>query len=243
VKPNVERTTSPSVKPPPLYPIVNVAEPGTAAAARATALALALARAGLAWVQLRAKPLSAGEFTRLALALAQEFDPLGCRLIVNDRADVALAVRAAGLHLGDEDLPAAAARTLLGPAALIGYSTHSAAEVAAVCNVTDTPLRDVAADDSVNCDVDYLGFGPVFESPTKAGVRDARGLTLLTTVCANSRLPVVAIGGITLETAPQCWQAGAASVAIISELERAFEAGRLDDLLQRYRTAATRHGF
>lgn len=214
----------------PLYPIVNVAQPGAAAAARATALALALAQAGLRLIQLRAKPLGAGEATRLARTLVEKLAPLGCRLIVNDRADVALAADAAGVHLGDEDLPVAAARTLLGPAALIGYSTHALAEIAAAGAAT--------GQDPHACQADYLGFGPIFESPTKPGLRTARGLALLEQACASSSLPVVAIGGITVETAPLCWQAGAASVAVISELERAFETGHLDEVLARYRQLA-----
>ncbi len=230
------------VKSAPLYPIVNVAESGAAAIERATALAMALAQAGLPLVQLRAKTLGAGEFTRLACTLVDEFERLGCRLIINDRADVALAAGASGLHLGDEDLPMAAARALLGAGCLIGYSTHSVAEVVAAGGPPRLVTAGAAVDRSSIRQLDYLGFGPVFESPTKAGVRTARGLTMLEEVCRSSRLPVVAIGGITLGTAAACWRAGAAGVAVISELELAFAAGRLGDLLQRYRELAKAHG-
>jgi len=236
----------------PLYPIVNVADDSDTAVARATALAIALARAGLALVQLRAKTLGAGDYARLARRLIEQLDPLGCRLIVNDRADVARAAGAWGLHVGDEDLPVASARELLGPKCLIGYSTHAIAEVAAACDVPayEVPACEVpdgceprrAADsrlsDNASRGADYLGFGPVFDSPTKAGVRQARGLELLRLACNRSTLPVVAIGGMTVERAAACWQAGATSVAVISELERAFESGRLEELLEQYRNAA-----
>ena len=86
---------------------------------------------------------------------------------------------------------------------MIGYSTHSPTEAQAA---SDLP-------------VDYLGFGPVFDSPTKAGVRSARGLEQLASACSASSLPIVAIGGVTLLTAPHAIAAGAASVAVIRELE------------------------
>lgn len=227
----------------PLYPIVNVVDDSEREAARATALALALARAGLPLVQLRAKTLGAGVMTSLARTLIAQLDPLGCRLIVNDRADVALAAGAWGLHLGDEDLPVASARSLLGPERLIGYSTHAIDEVAAACGGPGGEGQRPAGpiDRDAAGGADYLGFGPVFDSPTKSGVREARGLELLRQACRRSTLPVVAIGGITIDNATECWQAGATSVAVISELERAFEADRLDDLLRRYRDAAGAH--
>ena len=75
--------------------------------------------------------------------------------------------------------------------------------------------------------VDYIGFGPVFDSPTKAGARAPRGLDLLAAACRVSRFPVVAIGGVTLARAPALWQAGAASVAVISEIERAADPAAL----------------
>ncbi|MBI5503582.1 MAG: thiamine phosphate synthase [Deltaproteobacteria bacterium] len=227
----------------PLYPIVNVSQPGATAAARATALALALAEAGLPWLQLRAKPLGTGEYASLARSLVAKLDAYDCRLIVNDRADVALAAGAWGLHVGDEDLPVVAARALLGSACLIGFSTHAVDEVSAACRPSAEARADDPADRPQRHPLDYIGFGPVFESPTKAGVRAARGLRLLAQACRASSVPVVAIGGITVETAPLCWRAGAACVAVISELERAFEADRLDDLLRRYRDAALAHGL
>jgi thiamine-phosphate pyrophosphorylase len=195
---------------PPLYPIVNVRSTDAIEIERTLRLACDLAQAGATLLQLRAKGLGTGAYTDLAADLVERLRNLGCKLIVNDRADVALAAAAAGVHVGDEDLPADAARALLGPDAIVGYSTHS--------------LDDVA---KAPPHASYLGFGPVFESPTKAGVRAPRGLALLSDACRASTLPVVAIGGVTLERAPAVWNAGAASCAVISEIEAASDAGAL----------------
>lgn len=172
---------------------------------RAVQLTRAVARGGARLVQLRAKDLPAGPFTELAARLVSEPGTSRCRLIVNDRVDVALAAGAAGVHLGDEDLDPRRAREILGRDALIGYSTHSPPEAEAASALP----------------VDYLGFGPVFESPTKAGVRSARGLDQLAAACSSTHLPVVAIGGVTRLTAPPAIAAGATSVAVIRELEDA----------------------
>jgi thiamine-phosphate diphosphorylase len=208
---------------PPLYPIIDVREDSRAASESALALAVELCRAGAPLLQLRAKRMPAREMTALAVRMVQASAAHGGRVIVNDRADVALAAGAAGVHLGDEDIPVAAAREVLGAGAIIGYSTHS--------------LEDVAA--AARFQVDYLGFGPVFESPTKAGVREPRGLDLLAAACSISTRPVVAIGGVTLATATSCWRAGAASVAVISEIEHARDRAAL---VRAYRSAAARAG-
>jgi len=142
----------------------------------------------------------------------------GARLIVNDRVDVARLAGAAGVHLGQDDLPASAARGLLPDKAVIGLSTHSAAQVR---QARQQPI-------------DYLAIGPVFSTQTKrppdpevglAGVREAAGLA------AVYQLPVVAIGGITLETAPAVIEAGATSVAVISDLLVGDPAARARDYL------------
>ena len=114
-------------------------------------LARILAHAGVRLVQLRAKTLSSGELFEVARELVAAL-PSSCPLIVNDRADVALLAGAAGVHVGQNDLPVAAARDLLGPERIVGLSTHSLAQVEAA---NSTP-------------VDYLAFGPVFATRTKA---------------------------------------------------------------------------
>jgi thiamine-phosphate pyrophosphorylase len=191
---------------PALYPILNVRSGDESELARVKATARALACAGVTLLQLRAKELASGMFTQLASWCVAELAPLGCALIVNDRVDVALAAGAAGVHLGDEDLPVPVARALLGPGRIIGYSTHTTGEI-----------------ENASAEADYLGFGPVFESPTKAGVRSARGLELLARACGASRRPVVAIGGITIDVAAELWRAGATSAAVISEIERSTD--------------------
>jgi thiamine-phosphate pyrophosphorylase len=209
---------------PPLYPIVNVAGDDAAACEHAFALAVELAEAGCSLLQLRAKTLGAGPMTELARRMVEALHPSGTLLIVNDRADVAAASGAAGVHVGDEDLPVEAVRRVVGRDAIVGFSTHSVEEAARASS----------------CGADYLGFGPVFESPTKAGVRDARGLELLAKACSATSLPVVAIGGVALETAQDCWRAGAASVAVISEIERSTNRRTL---VGDYRLAAQRCGL
>lgn len=200
---------STSFRPPRLYPIVDVREESPEAIERALQLAVELTAAGATLLQLRAKSLAAGVMTALATRMVAAVATHGACVIVNDRADVALAAGAAGVHVGDEDLPVAAAREVLGAGAIVGYSTHSIDDVVAAARLP----------------VDYIGFGPVFVSPTKAGVREPRGVEVLAAASKASKHPVVAIGGVSLTTAPECWRAGAASVAVISEIERAANVG------------------
>jgi thiamine-phosphate pyrophosphorylase len=208
-----------ALKLPPLYPIVNVAGDRANAVDSALALAIELAAAEAGILQLRAKHLAAGAFARLAEKLVKALEGSATLLVINDRADVALAVGADGVHVGDDDLSVSAVRRVVGRSSVVGYSTHSAAEAASASSLA----------------ADYLGFGPVFESPTKAGVREARGLDQLAEACRVSGLPVVAIGGVTLATAPDCWRAGAASVAVIREIEDAADRRAL---VAAYREAA-----
>ncbi len=208
-----------ALKLPPLYPIVNVAGDRASAVDSALALAIELAAAEAGILQLRAKHLAAGAFARLAERLVKALEGSATLLVINDRADVASAVGADGVHVGDDDLAVSAVRRVVGRSSVVGYSTHSAAEAASASSLA----------------ADYLGFGPVFESPTKAGVREARGLDQLAEACRVSSLPVVAIGGITLATAPDCWRAGAASVAVIREIENAADRRAL---VAAYREAA-----
>ncbi len=213
---------------PALYPIVNISSAHADETRRKHALAMELAGAGATLVQLRAKNLAAGAFADLAGSLVRALRDYDCRLIVNDRADIATAVAAAGVHLGDADLPPGAARRVIGASALLGFSTHSPAEAAA----TDPSTTD------------YIGFGPVYESPTKAGVREARGIAALRAACERSPVPVVAIGGVVSATAADVFDAGAQSCAVISEIEQAQDKAALASLFERYerrrRSAAER---
>jgi len=122
--------------------------------------------------------------------------------IVNDRLDVALAAEADGVHLGQEDLPARLARPLLHPGMLLGISTHSVEEA-----------REAEA-----AGADYIGFGPVFPTGTKTGTRPTVGLDGIRVVKTAVELPVLAIGGITLERVSEVIHAGADGVAVISAI-------------------------
>jgi thiamine-phosphate pyrophosphorylase len=162
-----------------------------------------LARAGCRLVQLRAKDLSGEEFHRWALAAREASRECGIRLIINDRVDVALLVGADGVHLGQDDLSPEGARAILGPSAIIGLSTHDVEEA----------LRAATAP------VDYLAIGPIFETSTKASGRSTLGVEGARAVRAVVDKPLVAIGGITLASAPALLAAGIDGLAVISALK------------------------
>ena len=166
------------------------------------ALGLALARAGAATVQLRAKGWSPSAVERAARALLPELTARGCLLVVNDHLDVAAAVGAPAVHLGQEDGPARIdeARAALPPGVLIGRSTRTLEQVAQAQ------------------DADYIGFGPVFATTTRAGSPAPRGTALLAQAVAASRIPVVAIGGISADNVASVRASGAHAWAVISAL-------------------------
>ncbi len=124
----------------------------------------------------------------------------GATFIVNDRVDLALAACADGAHVGQEDLPAEAARRLLGPGRILGVSTHDRAQ----------------AEAAVRAGADYIGFGPMFATGTKETGYTPRGLDGLREVRSAVGVPILAIGGITLENVAEVIEAGATAVAIIS---------------------------
>jgi thiamine-phosphate pyrophosphorylase len=168
-------------------------------------LARQLLDGGARVLQLRMKGASAAAM----LAVVDELRPL-CRrrealLIVNDRLDVALAGGADGAHLGQDDLPLAAARALAPAPFLLGVSTHSLAQA-----------RAAHAGGA-----DYLGFGPCFATSTKEDPDPIVGLAQLAEVCRAIPLPIVAIGGITVERAVEVARAGAACAAIIAAVNHA----------------------
>jgi thiamine-phosphate pyrophosphorylase len=150
---------------------------------------------GVAAVQLREKDLSAAALLELACRLLPICKAAAAPLLVNDRLDVARAALADGVHLPSRGLPVAQARALLGPGRIVGISCHAPGEIAAA-------HRDGA---------DFALFGPVWDSPGKT----ARGVAALAEAVRASPLPVLAIGGVTAETAPRAMEAGAAGVACI----------------------------
>jgi len=162
-----------------------------------------LADGGATLVQIREKhapPLQFYEQAKAARAVARE---RGVQIIINDRVDIALAVGADGVHLGQDDLPPEAARRLLGDNAVIGCSTHSLSQA---LEVTKLP-------------VDYIAIGPIFQTSTKENPSPVVGLDGLRVVReAIGKLPLVAIGGITPANIEEVIEAGADAVAMIRGL-------------------------
>ncbi len=144
---------------------------------------------------------------RQALSLRQVATEVGATLIINDRCDLALAVKADGVHLGQEDLPLADARRLLGPDAIIGLSTHNPEQVRAAAALQP----------------DYIGFGPIFGTTTKADHDPVVGLEGLRAARALTTLPIFAIGGITSQHVSDIMTAGADGVAVISAILKAAD--------------------
>ncbi|MEP6635177.1 MAG: thiamine phosphate synthase [Acidobacteriota bacterium] len=158
---------------------------------------------GARLIQLREKNLPARDFYQQAARALQIARERGALIIINDRVDVALAVGADGVHLGQDDLPPAEARRILGNQALIGFSTHS---VEHVRRALDVP-------------VDYLAIGPIFATPSKSDSHPLVGLENLHLVRRIvGRIPLVAIGGITAANCSQVLDAGADCVALISDI-------------------------
>lgn len=186
------------LQPPPLYAIL---DPEQTKGRTTETVLRELLEGGIKLLQLRAKVMPAGDFLQLARVsrrLTQSYD---CRLIVNDRVDIALACEADGVHLGQEDLPLHAARKLMSDR-IIGISTHDVEQ----------------AKEAEAGGADYIGFGPTFGTTTKATGYSARGLPMLRQIREVVKMPIVAIGGITEANVAEVWQAGADSAAIISDL-------------------------
>ena len=149
--------------------------------------------------------MDSGPFLDLAVAIMDEANAAGSMVIVNDRADIAVLAKAHGLHVGQDDLSASAARRVIGTSAVLGLSTHNQAQ-------WEAALREP---------ISYLAIGPVFTTETKATGVAAVGLATVrraSDAAAGVGLPVVAIGGITLDRAPEVIASGAASVAVIGDL-------------------------
>ena len=154
---------------------------------------------GVTLVQYRAKTASSAEMYAEALQLKALCDSFNVPLIINDRLDIAMAVGAAGVHLGQDDLPCAAARKILGEDYIIGVSAHNPAEAKA----------------ALQSGADYLGCGAVFGTATKADVKKL-GTDGLAAICKAKGLPVVGIGGVTADNYREVRAAGADGAAIVS---------------------------
>lgn len=178
-----------------------------------------LLRAGVKILQLRAKSLAAKDFLALARQVRKQTEAYDCRLIVNDRVDIAMACNADGVHLGQDDLPLHAGRKLLG-GKIIGISTHDIEQ----------------ARQAQGGGADYIGFGPMFGTQTKDTGYNARGTDMLKEIRAAVAIPIVAIGGINEQNVSQVWQAGADSAAIISDILGSKDiAAKIEAILSQFR--------
>jgi len=171
--------------------------------------------AGVDWIQIREKDLDARQLTELARFAVAESRARGAQVFINDRLDVALAIGAVGVHLGEKSLPVeevAEWRRAAGQTDFrIGVSCHS--------------LESARAAERAGAD--YIFFGPVFDTPSKMAFGQPQGTERLREICASVKIPVLAIGGVNLENAGTCIMAGAAGIAAIRLFQDATDAAEL----------------
>lgn len=189
-----------------------------------------MAKAGVRLLQYRNKAASSAMLMTAAQQIAALCAAEGMTFLVNDRADVALLAEADGVHVGQDDLPVEQARKVVGKSKYVGISTHTMKQF------------QRAADSSA----DYIAVGPIFSTTSKENPDAVVGLELLRQVRALSEKSIVAIGGITLERAPQVIEAGADSVAVLSDIMRATDprtrARQYLETLERAEAAGDRGG-
>ena len=183
---------------PKIYPITDTLISGLSHAEQIELLAAG----GASLIQLREKRASPRESYDAALEAVAMARRLGVRIIINDRVDIAIAAKADGVHLGQDDLPPDRARALLGASRIIGFSTHSLEQALAA---------DLAP-------VDYVAIGPVLQTSTKVQPDPIVGLETVREIRRRISKPLVAIGGITLDRARAIIEAGADSIAVIADL-------------------------
>jgi thiamine-phosphate pyrophosphorylase len=171
------------------------------------AIAEAALAGGADMIQLRDKTGALRDLLPQARAIQARCRAHGAFFIVNDRVDLALAADADGAHVGQEDLPAVSARLLLGPARLLGVSTHDPGQ----------------AEAAQRAGADYIGFGPMFATGTKDTGYTSRGPEAIREIRKVVVLPILAIGGITLENVTEVIAAGATAPAVISAVVRAAD--------------------
>ena len=208
----------PSRNLPRLYAIIDAD-----ACAREQRAPLDVARAflsgGARLLQLRCKSMPSGDFLELAVAVVEASAAAGGTLIINDRADIMALSHAAGLHVGQEDLTPVDARRVIGDTAIVGLSTHTQQQWAS----------------AVREPISYMAIGPVFGTGTKDTGYSAIGLDTVrraAAAAAEHGLPTVAIGGITMDNARSVIDAGAASVAVISDLLKGDPEARVRAFLR-----------
>jgi thiamine-phosphate pyrophosphorylase len=182
---------------PALYAILDVA-----AVESGAKIPEALAECGVRLVQLRDKLASARAIFEASKSLVARLSPKGVRVIVNDRPDIAAMIGSGGVHVGQEDLPVEAARACVGAGMWVGVSTH---------NLEQFQL-------AMRTSADYIAVGPVFPTATKENPDPVVGLELLRQARRLTRKPLVAIGGITIQSAESVYRAGADAVAVVRDL-------------------------
>ncbi|SHJ24422.1 thiamine-phosphate pyrophosphorylase [Desulfatibacillum alkenivorans DSM 16219] len=160
------------------------------------------AAGGATIVQLREKECDSRTFVELARAAKSLLDAKGVPLIINDRADIALAVGAAGLHIGQTDMPYKDARRIMGPEAIVGLSVENMDQVK----------------EAAFLDADYLGVGPIFATQTKPDAAPAIGLEGLAEIRRITKTPLIAIGSVNLSNAADVIRAGADGLAVVSAI-------------------------
>jgi thiamine-phosphate pyrophosphorylase len=182
---------------PPLYAVLDLAAVDSNAH-----IAEALAESGIRLIQLRDKTASARALFHASKKLVSLLSARHLRLVVNDRPDIAAMVDAGGVHVGQEDLPVEEARKICGPGRWVGVSTHNIEQ-----------FRAAAATSA-----DYIAVGPIFSTVTKANPDPVVGVEFLRAVRPLTRKPLVAIGGITIESAEELYRTGADSLAVVKDL-------------------------
>jgi thiamine-phosphate pyrophosphorylase len=190
---------------PALYAILDADQPGRADAP----FARILADAGVELIQIRDKRATARKIYETSKTLLETLSATGVRMIVNDRPDIAAMVDA-GVHVGQEDLPVEAARRICGSGRWVGVSTH---DLEQLCEANLSSA-------------DYIAVGPVFPTTTKQNPDPVVGLELLRAARRLTKKPLVAIGGITIESAEAVYRAGADSVAVVQDLISAEDPTR-----------------
>lgn len=191
-------------------------------------VAKAAVAGGVRFLQFREKEMTTREMVETAGELRRLTGEYGAVLVVNDRVDVALAVGADGVHLGEEDMPLPVARRLLGPTAIIGAS------VAAVENAKAAEAAGA----------DYLGVGPVYATGSKVDAGEAVGCESIRQIRAAVGIPILGVGGVNADKAAEVIRAGADGVAVISAVSDAEDmVAATADLLQRIRGAREEQGL
>jgi thiamine-phosphate pyrophosphorylase len=205
---------------PRFYPITDVRLSGLSHAEQVERLAAG----GATMIQLREKTASPRAFYTAALEAMKVARRLNVRIIINDRVDIVIAVNADGVHLGQEDVPPDRARRLLGESRIVGFSTHGLKQ----------------AVEAEGLPIDYIAIGPVFQTSTKEDPDAVVGLEVIAATRRQTSKPLVAIGGITLSRSASVIEAGADSVAVISDL---FSTGdiseRAREFIDRTRTGSS----